>query len=333
MKNILFIATGGTIASKDSGDGLKPQISPSELLSAVPEIIELCTVSTVQLFNLDSTNICYSHWLKIAKCIEENYNAYDGFVIAHGTDTMAYSAAALSYLIQNNKKPIVLTGAQRSIGLRETDARINLLDAFVYATHEKSCGVHIVFNRKVIMGTRARKNRTKSFDAFSSVDYPEVAIIQDKKILYFIEEKILSEKPTFYHNLNPKIFVLKLIPGLEHEVFTHLKEYYDAVVIESFGVGGIPCYVDESFVDAISDWLNSNKTMIMTTQVPHEGSDIGMYQVGRQIKNQYEVLEAHRMTLEAVVTKIMWILGQTKDKQKIKELFYSPIQNDIMMWR
>ncbi len=332
MKNILFIATGGTIASKDSGDGLKPQISPGEILEAVPEIAEVCTVYTVQLFNLDSTNICYSHWLEIAKCIENNYDSYDGFVIAHGTDTMAYTAAALSYLIQNNKKPVVLTGAQRSIGLRETDARTNLLDAFVYASDEKACGVHIVFNGKVIMGTRARKNRTKSFDAFSSVDYPEIAIIQDRKILYFIKEKVMSQKPIFYTKLNPKIFVLKLIPGLEHEVFTYLKRYYDAVVIESFGVGGIPCYVDESFVDAISDWLNSDKIMIMTTQVPHEGSDIGMYQVGRKIKKQYEVLEAHRMTLEAVVTKTMWILGQTTDKKKIKELFYTPIQNDIMMW-
>lgn len=332
VKNILLIATGGTIASKESEMGLMPQVSPSELLEAVPEIAKLCNVSTVQLFNLDSTNIRYVHWLDIVKCIEKNYDKYDGFVISHGTDTMAYTSAALSYLIQNSKKPIVLTGAQKSIALRETDARINLLDAFVYATDDKASGVKVVFNGKVILGTRARKHKTKSFDAFSSIDYPEVAVINDQKILYFLDETVDEERPTFFHKINPKIFVLKLIPGLDHEIFSYLKQYYDAVIIESFGVGGIPCYVDEAFIDAIANWLKIGKTIIMTTQVPHEGSDIGLYQVGKQIKSKYEVLEAHRMTLEAIVTKTMWILGQTNDKNKIKELFYKPIQRDIMKW-
>ena len=128
MRRILLIATGGTIASKESGHGLAPAISSTELLGCVPQAADLCQVETLQLMNLDSTNVGPEHWLKISRCIQDHYDQYDGFVITHGTDTMAYTAAALSYLIQRSPKPIVLTGAQKSISLTDTDARKNLLD-------------------------------------------------------------------------------------------------------------------------------------------------------------------------------------------------------------
>ena len=162
MKNILMIATGGTIASRETGAGLAPQITSDELLQQVPALSELCRVDTVQLMNLDSTNINSRHWLAMAGCVRQNYDAYDGFVLTHGTDTMAYTAAALSYLIQDNAKPVVITGSQKSIFNTDTDARENLRDAFLYASDDGACGVHIVFDHKVILGTRARKTRTKS---------------------------------------------------------------------------------------------------------------------------------------------------------------------------
>ena len=114
-----MIATGGTIASKNAGKGLSPVITPEELLSYVPEIAEKCAVETVSPFNLDSTNVYYKHWLALAEIIRANYEKYDGFVITHGTDTMAYTAAALSYLVQNSAKPVVLTGSQKSVCLRD----------------------------------------------------------------------------------------------------------------------------------------------------------------------------------------------------------------------
>ena len=120
MKNILLIATGGTIASKYTAEGLAPQISADELLEYIPEAREFCTIDTVQPFALDSTNVCADHWLKLARLIESKYEFYDGFVLCHGTDTMAYTAAALSYLIQNNRRPIVITGAQKPIDLAIT---------------------------------------------------------------------------------------------------------------------------------------------------------------------------------------------------------------------
>lgn len=134
MKKILFIATGGTIASRRSDSGLKPQITPQELLEYIPQVKDICQIEAIQLLNLDSSNMEPKHWKLIVHTIREQYEAYDGFVIAHGTDTMAYTAAAISYMVQNSKKPIVITGAQKPIDLEITDAKSNLLDSF--CTHQ-----------------------------------------------------------------------------------------------------------------------------------------------------------------------------------------------------
>ena len=145
MKKLLLIATGGTIASKYTEKGLSPQISAKELLSYVPAAGDFCEIDAIQPFSLDSTNIGAPQWLALAALIEKSYISYDGFVICHGTDTMAYTAAALSYLIQNSPKPIVVTGAQKPIDLAITDARANLLDSLRFASHDRAHGVNIVF--------------------------------------------------------------------------------------------------------------------------------------------------------------------------------------------
>ena len=179
MKKILMIATGGTIASKGTADGLAPELTSQDILHYIPSLKDICEVETLQLCNLDSTNISMEHWMMMANAIEEKYEKYDGFVICHGTDTMAYTASALSYLVQHSPKPIVLTGSQKPVDMEITDARANLLDSFIYASSDDACGVQIVFSGKVILGTRARKVRTKSFQAFTSINYPSLAVIQD----------------------------------------------------------------------------------------------------------------------------------------------------------
>ena len=136
-KRILLLATGGTIASRKSDNGLKPQITPEELIEYIPQVKEICDVEAVQLLNLDSTNMEPSHWKLMVHAIWEHYDDFDGFVIAHGTDTMAYTAAALSYMVQNTKKPIVITGAQKPIDLEITDAKSNLIDSFLYAADDR----------------------------------------------------------------------------------------------------------------------------------------------------------------------------------------------------
>ena len=330
MKNILLIATGGTIASKPTDSGLAPSITSEEILSYVPEVESICNVTAIQLYNLDSTNMNSRHWIGIAGCIRSHYDEFDGFVVTHGTDTMAYTLAALSYLIQNSRKPIVFTGSQKSIYARDTDARSNLRNAFLYAADDRACGVHLVFDGKVILGTRARKRFTKSYNAFSSIDFPFVAEIRENRIIFFVEEHVEAERPDFYLEMNPRVFVYKLIPGADPEILSLAKGLYDAMVIESFGVGGVPCYENERFIEAIEDWIASGRTIVMSTQVPHEGSDMTVYEVGYNVKKRFGLIEAYDMTIEAVVTKLMWVLAQTRDPDEIKRLFYAPVARDIL---
>ena len=150
MRKILLIGTGGTIACGHSEDGLKPLLTPEQLLSYVQDSKDFCETDTIQLMNLDSTNIEPKHWLAMAACIEAHYDEYDGFVICHGTDTMAFTAAALSYLIQHSPKPIVITGAQHPIDLEDTDARVNLMDSLRFAASEKAHDVCVVLMGKLL---------------------------------------------------------------------------------------------------------------------------------------------------------------------------------------
>ena len=276
MKKILVIATGGTIACKRTEGGLTPLITSEDLLSYIPGTRELCQTDAVQLLNLDSTNIRPEHWLMMARCIRENYPRYDGFVLCHGTDTMAFTAAALSYLIQNSPKPIIITGAQRPIDMEDTDARMNLSDSIAYACSEQAHGVSIVFDGNVIAGTRARKMRTKSYNAFSSINYPYLAAIRDGQIVQYIREEITG-CPAFYDTLDQSVFLLKLIPGISPKLLLAAGEEYDAIIIESFGVGGLPACdnEEESFLSAAKELVKKGKLIVMATQVIHEGSDLG----------------------------------------------------------
>ena len=140
MKKILLIATGGTIASAHTEEGLAPAVGPTALLEAVPEIREFCQAEAVQILNIDSTNLQPENWLRMVEVVRDNYDKYDGFVITHGTDTMAYTASALSYLMQNLGKPVILTGSQKPIGFGISDAKKNLVDSFVMACQEDKIG-------------------------------------------------------------------------------------------------------------------------------------------------------------------------------------------------
>ncbi|MBE6914203.1 MAG: asparaginase [Ruminococcaceae bacterium] len=327
MKKILIIGTGGTIASAPSEVGLVPALTSEQLLEHIPSVAAFCKVDCMQIFTLDSTNIRPGHWLLIADEIRSCYDRYDGFVITHGTDTMAYTAAGLSYLIQNSAKPIVITGAQRPINEDGTDAKRNLTDALIYACDEGSHGVSLVFFGSVICGTRARKNYSKSFMAFGSVNFPELARIQDGHVIRYVPEQV-SGAPMFYDYMDPNVGLIKLTPGLNDDVMQYAIEKYDGLVIESFGVGGLPEYSD--FHVHIRRAVDRGKLIVMTTQVPNEGSDLSVYRVGRTLKSNLSVLEAYDMTSEAVLTKLMWILGKTNDFETAKALFYRPVAHDIL---
>ena len=331
MKKILMIGTGGTIASQIGRDGLSPALSSEQLLAFVPGVSEFCRVECIQLFSLDSTNIRPENWVALAQTVRRNYDRYDGFVISHGTDTMAYTAAALSYLIQGAKKPVVLTGAQKPISFDSTDSKVNLTDAFRCAASDRLHGVMIVFNGKVIEGTRACKTRSKSYEAFSSINYPCLAVLQDGQLLQYIENEY-REAPVFYDRLDEKVALLKLIPGVPASLAGYMLEQNDALILESFGVGGVPSYPGSGFLEVLQRGLMAGKTVVLTTQVQNEGSDVGVYQVGRQVRSFPQILEAFDMTTEAVCGKLMWILAQTREPEEVAKLFYTPVAHDILRY-
>ena len=329
MKKILLIATGGTIASHTGAAGLIPELAAEELLKSVPEVLEFCAPSAIQIYSIDSTNVTPDHWVKLAMAIQDNYEEYDGFVVCHGTDTMAYTAAMISYMVQGSPKPIVFTGSQKPIDKEDTDGRINLRDSFLYACSEYASDVVIVFQGKVIAGTRAKKVRTKSFNAFTSVDFPNLAVIRDGKVIPYIKTP-KADKPQFFLKLNEKVGLLTLTPGMKGELLDTYFHYNDAVVLAGYGTGGIPENEYYGFYEVIERWERKGKTLAVTTQVQQEGSDMDVYQVGRGWKNRFDLLESYAMTYESILTKLMWILAQTKNDDEIKELFYKPINYDLI---
>lgn len=331
MKKILMIGTGGTIASKWTENGLAPGLTSEDILSYIPQVKDVCQVSTMQVCNIDSTNVTPEHWIMLAKVIEEQYEQYDGFVVCHGTDTLAYTAAALSYMIQNSEKPIVITGSQKPINMDVTDAKTNLLDSFIYASDEQSQDVTIVFDGKVIVGTRAKKERAKSYNAFSSINFPYPAVIQDQKVIRYLPTIPYKEKVTFYHEMCNSVYVLKVIPGMRSEILGYIFETYDAIVIESFGVGGLPASMMERFYQEMQAWISRGKIVVMTTQVANEGSNMTVYEVGKKMKQDFNLIEAYDMTLEATITKLMWLMGLPKMKySKLKEMYYTTVNHDIL---
>lgn len=326
-----MIGTGGTIASKQTENGLAPGLTPNDILACIPQVKHVCGVETLQVCNIDSTNVTPEHWKLMVEAVEKHYDAYDGFVICHGTDTLAYTAAALSYMIQNSPKPIVVTGAQKPINMDVTDAKTNLLDSFIYAADDDSEDVSIVFDGKVIIGTRAKKERAKSYNAFSSINFPYPAVIQDGQVIRYIPPVRHKGEVRFYHDMKDSVYVLKLVPGMRSGVLTQILEQYDCVVIESFGVGGLPDSITAEVYEGMKKWKKEEKLIVMTTQVVSEGSNMTVYEVGKKVKQDFDLLEAYDMTLEATITKLMWLMAQpAKDYEEIKKRFYRMINHDIL---
>jgi L-asparaginase len=232
-------------------------------------------------------------------------------------------------MIQNSRKPIVITGSQKPIDMDITDGKTNLLDSFIYAADEKSQGVVLVFNGKVIAGTRAKKIRSKSYNAFDSIDFPVLAMIQDEQIMRYIPMEEYHEDVKFYTEINENVFLLKLIPGVQPEILKYIFENYHAIIVESFGVGGSPKSISEDFYGLCRKY--PEKIIVMATQVAHEGSDMTVYEVGHEMKERCNFLESYDMTLESVIAKTMWMLAnQYVSKENQEDIFYKNINYDVI---
>ena len=313
MKKLMFIATGGTIASGDSGGGLTPEASAEELLSGIR--VTDAEVHAVQPFALDSTNLTPQHWTELATLIRDCWQDYDGFVVTHGTDTMAYGAAALSCLIQDAGKPIILTGSQLPMSDPDTDARRNLTDAFLCAQRGRA-GVWVSFCGRVIAGNAARKVHTRVFDAFRGFT-PEDEFTTEGFLTDAAPDEVCT---AFYNRLDPSVAVLKLTPGISAEMVREMGTFVRALVIEGFGMGGVPDYGDSGLAQALLELSACGVRVIMTTQVFQGGCDLSVYEVG-QSAQRAGAIPAEGMTTEYAVMRAMWALANSYDLENFRWLF------------
>lgn len=326
MKKILLLATGGTIASVEGNEGLVPGLSVEELLHYLPESSQRIKIEGKILMNIDSTNIQPEHWIQIANAIYQHYNEYDGFVITHGTDTLAYTSSALSYMFQGLDKPVVLTGSQVPISFKKTDARKNVADALRFACEEIG-GVFIVFDGRVILGTRAVKMRTKSYDAFESINHPYVAYVNKNEVKYHWKPISDTKNLSLNTNLSTDVFLMKLYPGTKPEIFDCLKDLYKGIIIESFGNGGLP-FEGRNLLSKVKELSENGIAVVITTQCLEEGEDLLLYEVGRKVA-QHKVILSGDMNTEAIVPKLMLALGQADSLEQVKSFIETPMAGDL----
>lgn len=328
MKKILLMTTGGTIASQKSDTGLKPEIKPDGLLSYVQELQSVYDIDSQVVLNLDSSNIQAEEWRIMAREIFEKLPDYDGIVVTHGTDTMAYTAAMLSFMLRNLDKPVILTGSQIPIDSYLTDARANLYCAFEVAASGIQ-GVYVVFNRKIINGTRAVKVRTMGFDAFESVNKANIGEIYSDGIRWQQPLTTQIRQPQLADTIDPKVFLLKLIPGTQPEIFDHLVEMgYKGIVLEAFGAGGIHFW-RRNLVEKLAMLEQNGIVLIACSQCLYERCDFSLYEVGTKLLNCANVIPAYDMTTEAAVTKLMWALGQAQSVEEVRTLFLTDLCGEI----
>ncbi|MDO5787230.1 MAG: asparaginase [Phascolarctobacterium sp.] len=312
MKKILMLGTGGTIACVPSADGLVPALDGPAMIKLVPELEDVCAIETKQILNLDSSNLAPQHWKIIAEAIAAHYEQYDGFVITHGTDTMAYTAAALSQMLRNCQKPVVLTGAQLPIQAEGSDAPENIYHSFLAATSPLK-GVALVFGDQVIHGAHAKKLYTENFNGFASINRSPMATIRHNHL--FWEKRALQGggygegEFTIDTALEPKVAVVKLIPGTTPDILEfYLAKGYKGLVIEGFGAGGVP-NGDNNWLPKLEQVLQAGVTVVCATQCLYDGVHLDTYPMGI-LAERLGAKSAELDTLETTVVKLMLELAQ-----------------------
>ena len=328
MKRILMLSTGGTIASKPGRDGLEPELTGEELLAALGDLRGKFQIHVRQIMNLDSSNIQAEEWQLMARSVYEAREDYDGIIITHGTDTMAYSASMLSFMLPGLKIPVVLTGSQIPMDNMLTDARNNLFCALA-AVDAGILGVSVAFNRHIIRGCRAVKVRTMGFDAFESVNAHYLGEIFADGLRVYDRQEPRPDVPCLLRdNISTDVFLLKLIPNTKPALFDHLRHIgYRGVVLETFGAGGLH-FRHRDLLEKLYMLRSQGILVVACSQCLYEPSNFTIYEVGRKLL-EAGVIPAGDMTTEAAVTKLMWALGQTEEPEQVREIFSTDLCGEI----
>ncbi len=308
MRNILMIHTGGTISMEPNSDGSLTSKSIADSVNyTVSELNKLANITHVQLFSIDSSQITIEQTQLIAQTLFDNRDNYDGFVIIHGTDTMAYTASALSFMFRNFNKPIVLTGAQRPLSEPRTDARINLIDAVTIACYKHLNEIMIVFNSTVFRGCRVTKHKINEYDAFLSLNIPPIAIlgvnVEFQKFTHF--------KPgtfKYFPELNPNIAVFKVFPGVAFENYEFAKTP-DAIILDAYGAGNL--LPSQNLIKYIKK--HESIPVIIHSQAPIGKVNLNLYEAGTILKKLGAIGSAN-ISFEALIFKTMHLLSYSKTK-------------------
>ena len=325
-KKILLLTTGGTIASVPGGEGLEPH--RSDVMERELEQLRTYYEITVRdVMCLDSSNITPEEWQLIARQIFENRTGFDGIVVSHGTDTMAYTASATTFMLPNIDIPVVFTGSQLPLTDMLSDGPDNLRTAFAMAAAGHN-GVFLAFDRKVMRGCRAVKVRASGFSAFESVNARYAAQVSNQGLV--VEEAELpvpSGEARFCPEISRNVFLLKLTPGLNPAVFDMLAAMgYRGIIIEAFGLGGVN--VLHKGLRGIRRAVEDGISVVVTTQCLYDSSDLRVYQVGNKLL-ELGVIQGRDMTSEAAMTKLMWAIGQGMEPEEIAKLFATSLAGEI----
>ena len=347
VPRVLILYTGGTIGMVENPEtGAHEPLDFQHLASHVPEMNQLhVQVDTLQFEQpLDSSNIKPEHWQRMAEVVVNNYDCYDGFVILHGTDTMAYSATALSFILQNLAKPVIFTGSQLPIGVLRTDGKENLITAIEIAGAYDRIGMPMVpevcifFQSYLLRGNRSKKFSAEQFNAFASPNYPPIAEVgvHINYAHHYIRHAISNENLTPHYNFDRNVVVLRLFPGISPSIVRSVLNIHGlkGLVLESFGTGN--AMTDDWFIEELRSAVNRGLVIVNASQCIGGGVEMGRYDTGNRLQNA-GVIGGGEMTTEAIIVKLMFLLGQDYSHEKVCKLMSTNIAGELnemnLQWR